>query len=168
MNIILTGLRGSGKTSLGKIIAKKLNWKFLDLDEEVEKQEKMKIKDIVELRGWEYFRALESEITKKVSKLDQKVISTGGGTIIDKNNEKELKKNGKIVYLYVKIEICAARISKDNNRPALTEAKSIEEELEHSYKNRNARYIKSSNKIFHRTENLEKDAEELIKILVKK
>ena len=103
MNIILTGLRGSGKTTVGKILAKKLKWKFVDLDKEIEKEEKMKIKNIVELKGWEYFRAKEAEVTKKVAQLDKRIISTGGGTIIDKENEIELKKNGKVVYLYVQI-----------------------------------------------------------------
>ena len=168
MNIILTGLRGSGKTTVGKILAKKLKWKFVDLDKEIEKEEKMKIKDIVELKGWEYFRAKEAEVTKKVAQLDKKIISTGGGTIIDKDNEVELKKNGKVVYLYVQPDTCADRILNDSNRPSLTDKKTLKEEINEIYRQRNGRYIKSANKIFHRTENPEKDVEELINTLLKK
>ena len=137
MNIVLTGLRGSGKTTVGKILAKKLKWKFVDLDKEIEKEEKMKIKDIVELKGWEYFRAKEAEVTKKVAQLDKRIISTGGGTIIDKENEKELKKNGKVVYLYVQPDTCADRILNDTNRPVLTDKKTLKEEINDIYRHNN-------------------------------
>ncbi len=166
MNIILTGLRGSGKTTVGKILAKKLKWKFVDLDKEIEKEEKMKIKNIVELKGWEYFRAKEAEVTKKISQLDNSIISTGGGTIIDKDNEVELKKNGKVVYLYVQPDTCADRILNDSNRPALTAKTDLKKEINEIYRQRNGRYIKIANKIFHRTENPEQDVEEIIKTLL--
>ncbi|MFH1533384.1 MAG: shikimate kinase [Nitrospirota bacterium] len=163
MNIVLTGLRGSGKTELGKILAKKLKWKFIDLDDKIEKEDKMKIAKIVDLKGWEYFRAKESKIAAQVATLDNTVIATGGGTMIDKDNEKELKKNGKIIYLYRKPKDSIKYIENDPNRLPLTNHESITEEVEQLYKERNDRYIKSSNLIFHRTEDLNKDANELIK-----
>ena len=166
MNIVLTGLRGSGKTTIGKLLAQKLNWDFIDIDDAIEKEEKMTIKNIVELRGWEYFRAVENKITKDLWKLNDTVISTGGGTIIDKDNEKELKKNGKIIYLYVRPEVCAERIKDSKDRPPLADDNDVYEELNHTYKKRNDRYVKSANKIFHRTENPEKDVEELISALL--
>lgn len=165
MNIVLTGLRGSGKTQLGKVLAEKLKWNFVDLDNKIEKEEKMKIAQIVDLKGWEYFRAKESEIVKNVAKLDKTIITTGGGTIIDKDNEKELKKNGKVVYLYRKPKDCIKYIENDPNRPPLTNQESLEEEIDQIYKERNGRYIKSSNLIFHRTKDLEIDSNELIKKL---
>ncbi len=165
MNIVLTGLRGSGKTQLGKILAKKLGWKFVDLDKKIEKAEKMKIAKIVELKGWEYFRAKESEIVKNVAALDKTVIATGGGTIIDKDNKKELKKNGKVIYLYRKPKDCIKYIENDPNKPPLTNQESLEEEMNQIYKERNNCYCKSANLIFHRTENLDKDADELIQKL---
>ncbi len=164
-NLILTGLRGSGKSKIGKLLAEKLKLNFIDIDEEIEKHEKMTIKEIVELRGWEYFRAVENLIAKKIGKLKNAVISTGGGTIIDRNNEKALKKNGKIIYLYVKPEICAKRILNSKNRPPLTNKETVEEEIKHLYKERNGRYCESANLIFERTGNLEKDAEKIIKKL---
>ncbi len=162
MNIVLTGLRGSGKTKIGKVLSKKLIWDFIDLDREIEKEENMQIKDIVALRGWEYFRAKECEIAKKVAKLDKTVIATGGGTIIDPENEKALKKNGKIIYLYRKPEDCIKYIHADPNRPRLTNQETLEEEMKHLYKERNGRYVESSHIIFHRTKSVEKDSEELI------
>lgn len=163
MNIVLTGLRGSGKTKIGKLLSKKLIWDFVDLDREIEKSENMSIKDIVALRGWEYFRAKETDVTKKIAKHDQTVIATGGGTIIDPENEKALKEKGKIVYLYRKPEDCVKYIHTDPNRPRLTSQETLEEEMKHLYKERNGRYCESAHIIFHRTNNLEKDTNELIK-----
>lgn len=165
MNIILTGLRGSGKSKIGKIIASKINWDFVDIDEEIEKQEKNTIKNIVGIHGWKYFRAVESQVAEKVSKLKNTVIATGGGTIIDRENEKFLKKTGKIVYLHVKPEVCAKRILDSKKRPPITNKKSVKEEIKHLYKERNGRYCESANLIFERSEDLEKDANEIVKKL---
>ena len=81
MNIVLTGLRGSGKTKIGKLLAIKISWDFVDLDKEIEKEENMKISEIVNLKGWEYFRAKESQVIKKFANTDKKIISTGGGAV---------------------------------------------------------------------------------------
>ncbi len=165
MNIILTGLRGSGKTQLGKILAKKLGWAFIDLDDEIEKESKMKIAKIVELKGWKHFRAKESKIVEKYSSLENTVLSPGGGAILDKDNQKIFKKTGKIIYLYRKPEDCCQYIKNDPNRPPLTNQETLEEEMNQLYKDRNNCYCKSSNIIFHRTDDLERDAEEIIEKL---
>ncbi len=171
VNIVLTGLRGSGKSTIGKILKEKISqfsrkkWDFVDIDEEIEKEEKAKISDIVSMHGWKYFRAVERRVTKKVAKLKNTVISTGGGTIIDRENEKALKKNGQIIYLYIKPHIAAARILTSKNRPPLTNKKSIEEEMKHLYKERNVRYCESANIIFECSENIDKDCTEIIRIL---
>lgn len=165
MNIVLTGLRGSGKSKIGSILALKLKMNFVDIDEEIVKEEKKKIPEIIDSRGWEYFRAIESKVAKKIAKLKNTVISTGGGTILDQENEKAFKKNGKIIYLYVKPEIAASRILKDKNRPPLTNKESVEEEMKQIYKERNGRYCESASIVFERSENIEKDCEEIIKQL---
>ena len=165
MNIVLTGLRGSGKSKIGSILALKLKMNFVDIDEEIVREEKKKIPEIIDSRGWEYFRALESKVAKKIAKLKNTVISTGGGTILDQENEKTFKKNGKIIYLYVKPEIAAARILKDKNRPPLTNKESVEEEMKQIYKERNSRYCESASIVFERSENVEKDCEEIIALL---
>lgn len=164
-NIVLTGLRGSGKTSLGKVLAKKLKWDFIDMDELIEKQEKMKISEIVEKHGWEHFRNLEKEAAAKIGQMEKTIISTGGGTIIDPENEKSLKQNGRIIYLYRSPEDCLKHTKDDPNRPSLTNSESKLQEMEIMYKKRNGRYCQSAFRVLHRTENLEKDAEELLSIL---
>jgi shikimate kinase len=167
MKIVLTGLRGSGKTKLGKILAKKLKGDFIDTDEEIQEREDMQIKDIVESKGWDYFRSVEKEVVKDLEKLKNVVVSTGGGTILDPENFKKLKKNSFVVYLFVPPEICAKRITKNKNRPPLTNKKSVQNEMFSLFKERAPIYIKTSNLVFNRTEDLKMDAGELIKFLKK-
>jgi shikimate kinase len=165
MNIVLTGLRGSGKTKIGMIISQQLGWNFVDTDKEIEKEEGKTIKEIVGLNGWEYFREKEQAMAKKTGKLDKTVIATGGGLIIDKKNEGALKKNGKIIYLHEKPEICAQRIENSKNRPPLTDKGSVKEEMKHLYEQRNNRYRESADIVFDRTDNKENDAMKIIGII---
>ncbi|MBI4975233.1 shikimate kinase [Candidatus Peregrinibacteria bacterium] len=165
MNIVLTGLRGSGKTKIGKLLSEKLGWKLINSDTLIEKHENSPIRTIVETKGWKYFREIENKIIKDLKNTDQTIISLGGGAILNIENEKIIKKNSKIIYLHEKPETCAKRILKDKNRPPLTKKTSIEEEIKQLYKERNSHYSKSANIIFHRTDNLEKDVDEIIKDL---
>jgi shikimate kinase len=168
MNIILTGLRGSGKTKIGKLLANKLEWNFLDIDEEIEKAENIKIPQIIAKKGWEYFRKKEEEIVKKIAgtKTDKTVISTGGGTIINQKNELLLKKIGKIIYLHVLPEICATHIKNSKNRPPLTNEKNTLAEIKKLYKERDPIYKKTAAITFKRTNNENKDSEKIIKLLL--
>ncbi|MBI4232805.1 shikimate kinase [Candidatus Peregrinibacteria bacterium] len=168
MNIILIGLRGSGKSILGKILSKKLQLELIDQDKVIEENEGMTIAKIVELRGWEYFRAIESKITGELTQKKNKIIATGGGVILDPDNRKALKQSGKVIYLYRKPEECIKYIKDDPNRPPLTNQETLEEEMKQLYKERNSLYCKTAHKIFHRSENLEKDAEELVNSLLSK
>ena len=120
---------------------------------------------MVELNGWEYFREKEQAVAEKTAKLDKTVISTGGGLIVDKKNEEFLKKNGKIIYLHEKPEICAQRIANSKNRPPLTDKTSTEEEMKHLYEQRNNRYRESADIVFNRTDSKENDAIKIIGML---
>ncbi|MBU3955156.1 shikimate kinase [bacterium] len=119
MNIALTGMMGSGKTSVGKLLAAKLGMKFFDMDTQIEKAAKKKIKDVFAEDGEVVFRKMERELVKCVCLLDGLVISTGGGTVLNHANIADLKKNGKIVYLKAKPEILFERIKKEKTRPLL-------------------------------------------------
>lgn len=98
-NIVLIGMPMSGKSTIGKEVAKKLNKQFVDIDEEIEKEAKMTINEIFTKYGESYFRKLEKEITLKYAKENNLVISCGGGVILNKNNILNLKANGLIIYL---------------------------------------------------------------------
>jgi len=130
MNIVLIGLRGSGKSTVGEIISRKLNKTFYDLDSIIIKKEKKTIPEIVEKYGWEYFREKETEIIKKISKRGNSVIATGGGTIKRNENIDMLKKNGEFIFLKTSIEQITVRIGDDKSRPSLNGKKSFIDEMQ--------------------------------------
>lgn len=152
VNIVLIGMRGSGKTSVAKILAKKLNKHYFDIDQLLSKQTCMSIASLVEQYGWEYFRRAESEITKDVAQKDNTVISCGGGVVVEPQNIQALKKNGKVFWLQVSVPTLLKRIGYDTNRPSLT-GKSPKEDMEETLKNRYDLY-KNAADIVIDTENL--------------
>lgn len=118
-NIVLTGLMGSGKTTVGKVLANKLTKKFIDTDELIEKQEKISINEIFSSFGESCFRTLETEMIKKVCKSQNQIISTGGGIVEKPENIKILKKKSVVFYLYAPVEELFERIKNEKNRPLL-------------------------------------------------
>lgn len=164
MNIILIGLRGSGKSTLGKLLAEKLNFDFIDLDTKIEETEKMKISDIVKKHGWEIFRQKEKQAVKslKKEKIDNTTIASGGGTILDSDNTSILKKLGKIIYLHRLPEDCFKHISGWESRPSLTDEKDPLKELQNLYLERDSVYKSAADIIFERTDDFEEDAEKII------
>ena len=143
-NIILGGLRGTGKTIIGQELAELLHYEFLDTDELIEKREKKKIAEIVNEKGWPYFRKLESMIARELGNNTKTVISTGGGMLTNTKNVKYLKKNGAIILLKCKPKISATRIKGDPNRPALTSQKNLVMELNQLWRERKAKYYQSA------------------------
>ena len=98
-NIVLIGMPGCGKTTIGKILADKLNFEFIDTDAEIERIYKKSPKEIIENDGIEAFRKAESEIIKDISAKNSCVISTGGGAVLNEENIINLKQNGKIFFI---------------------------------------------------------------------
>ncbi|MCX7820243.1 MAG: shikimate kinase [Brevinematales bacterium] len=127
MNIYLIGFRGSGKTTLGKILAKELHREFVDIDRLIEEKEREKISQIFNKKGEEYFRKIESLILKEISVKDNQVVSTGGGIVISEENRKIIKETGITIYLTTDIETTHKRIQFDKNRPQLTDKSPLEE-----------------------------------------
>jgi shikimate kinase len=116
MNIVLTGFMCTGKTSVGKLLAEKLGYQFVDTDDLIEQRVGMKISDIFAVYGEPYFRDVETEVVKEVAKKDKFVISTGGGVVLRKVNIDELRKNGIIVNLTAKPETIYNRLK---NQPGV-------------------------------------------------
>ena len=98
-NIVLIGMPSCGKTTLGKVIANRLNMPFVDFDEEIEQAEKMTIPQLFQSKGEEYFRQKESQITQYFGKENGRVLSVGGGTPTTKENRDALKRNGIVFYV---------------------------------------------------------------------
>ena len=97
--IVLTGMMGSGKTTVGKFLARILKFDFVDLDNEIEKSEGKSITQIFNDNGEQYFRFLEKEKVQEYINSKNTVLSLGGGTFEDKETQKLLKKNGIVIYL---------------------------------------------------------------------
>src|SRR3989344_8408555 len=129
-NIVLIGMRGGGKSTVAKFLSEKLGKRLADLDEMVEREEGISIPEIIEKFGWEYFRDKESEVVRKVAKLKDTVISTGGGVIGRPENIAALKQRGILIFLSSSAEALAQRIDNDEGRPRLTEAATTLEEVE--------------------------------------
>lgn len=156
-NIVLTGMRGSGKSTIGKLISKKLRYKFVDTDDAIEKQTKMKISEIVKKKSWFYFRKKEKYVVRMAAKKKNAVISTGGGVILDKENVKALKKSGKIVFLQYNLDVLEERLKKSHERPALTKHKTLKDELEEVWAKRKDKYLSTADQIFYSKKGLSKN-----------
>ena len=118
MNIFLVGPMGSGKSSLGKKLAKSLDKKFIDTDKEIEKKESKTISEIFENSGESYFREKEREFLINIPNSLNMVIATGGGIVIDQENRKKLKEN-KVIFLNASVERQRKRTSRSDKRPLL-------------------------------------------------
>ncbi len=164
-NVILTGMMGSGKTTVGRELAAVLGYSFFDLDEIIEKKFG-KISDIFAQKGEEYFREAETQELKNLKEKERFVLSTGGGIILKDENIEILKKIGQVFYLSAKSETIYERIKNQNHRPLLNTEdpkKSIEEILN----KRLEQYEKSGEKIITDTKSAKEIAGEIYEKLVR-
>ena len=118
MNIFLVGPMGSGKSSLGRKLAKSLDKKFIDTDKEIEKKENKTINEIFENNGEKYFREKEKEFLINIPNNLNMIIATGGGIVTIQENREKLKEN-KVIFLNASIERQSKRTSKSDKRPLL-------------------------------------------------
>ena len=118
-NIVLTGFMGTGKTEVGRELAKLRGLRLIDLDSEIEQSEKMTISEIFKRFGEQKFRELESEMVEKTSREQNVVISTGGGTVLRQQNMDALKKTGTVVCLTATPETILERTGSSDDRPLL-------------------------------------------------
>ena len=144
-SIILIGMMGSGKTTVGKIFADEINFKFIDSDDLIEKQEDKSITDIFLSKGEDYFRELEKNL---ISKFNHKhfVLATGGGLPVFNDNFDKLINIGTIVYLKTSFkELTNTRISNNSTRPIYTDKKAFENILkQREYVYKKAHFIIST------------------------
>ena len=119
----------SGKSSVGRLLAQKLGWKFIDLDREIETREGRSIPEIFEQEGEEYFRELEMAMLREVSGLDKVVVSTGGGLGANPTAMEFMKDKGIVVWLEVSFENFWKRCSSKKDRPLLKLGRTALEKL---------------------------------------
>ena len=140
MNIVLIGYRGTGKSTVARLLAARLGRELVSTDAEIVKRAQRTIPEIVSQEGWEYFRDLESDICRELASRDQLVIDTGGGAILRAQNVEALKKNGTMFWLTASVETIAKRIGGDNQRPSLTGTKSFVDEIQDMLRERTPKY----------------------------
>ncbi len=140
MNIVLIGYRGTGKTSVGKLLAERLGRQLVSTDAEVIRRAALSVPEIVKQFGWDRFRDLESEVCLELGGKDRLIIDTGGGVILRQQNVDRLKANGVLFWLTATVRTITERIGGDTQRPSLTGAKSFTDEVEEVLREREPRY----------------------------
>ena len=144
-NLVFLGMMGSGKSSIGLIVSKKLNIEFIDVDQEIEKKLNMKISKIFENKGEKYFREIEEEMKLKILKNKKTVISLGGGEFLNNKIEKEILDKHISFWLNWDSKTLVNRIKKSKKRPVAF--KSSKNELLQLIKGRNLIYSNALYKI---------------------
>ncbi len=144
-NLVFLGMMGSGKSSIGYLVSKKLKIKFTDIDNLIEEEAKMTISDIFEIKGENYFRNLEEKITLKTLKNTNEVISLGGGGFINNRIRKEILTNHISFWLHLEDIALIERIKGSKKRPLAF--KSTDQEIKNLIKKRSKIYSKAQFKI---------------------
>jgi shikimate kinase len=118
-NIFLIGPMGSGKTSLGRRVAPKLGYDFIDLDEELEKRCGVEVAVIFDIEGEQGFRQRESKLLAEVAAGCRQLIATGGGSVLAEHNREVIRASGIVVWLRTSVDQQIRRLERDKRRPLL-------------------------------------------------
>lgn len=118
-SIILTGLMGSGKSEVGRALARRLGWRFVDTDAEIEARERRSIPEIFRAFGEPHFRAIERAVVRDAARRGLTVVSTGGGAVLSPANRRLLKNAGPVFYLNAPVDVLLQRLGDDPGRPLL-------------------------------------------------
>lgn len=117
--IYLVGMMGAGKTTIGRALARKLGWEFIDLDHELESRCGVRVSIIFDIEGEQGFRKRESTLLDECTRRPGIVLATGGGAVLDPENRRHLRERGVVVYLRASIDELFRRVERDRNRPLL-------------------------------------------------
>jgi shikimate kinase len=147
MNVVLIGYRGTGKSTVGKVVAAHLGRTMVSTDAEIVKRAGQSIPEIVAQHGWDYFRDLESQVCRDLAERDGLVIDTGGGAILRSENVENLKRNGMLFWLRASVETITKRIGRDTQRPSLTGTKSFVDEVQEVLHERTPKYEAAANHV---------------------
>jgi shikimate kinase len=127
MNVILTGFMGTGKSSVGRLLASRIGFTFCDLDAVIVDQEGKSINSIFSSKGESYFRTVESSVLQQVLQMTSQVVSTGGGAVIKKENRDLMRRSGTVINLLASPDTILQRLQGDDERPLLRDSKSLQQ-----------------------------------------
>ena len=144
-NLVIIGMMGSGKSTIGSLLSKKLGYDFIDIDKKIEKNEGLEIVSIFKKQGEKYFRKIEEKISIELLNSERKIISLGGGAFINKNIQKLVLKDHISLWLSWKSKTLINRIKNNNKRPLVKNLG--EEKLKSLIVERNKVYSKANYKI---------------------
>ena len=144
-SLVLTGMMGAGKSTIGRLIAKRLKAKFIDVDKVIEKNQKKSIKRIFENNGEKYFRKIEEKITSQILKKKEVIIALGGGAFI--NNEIREKVLKSCISVWLKVDINKLALRYKNNRRPLLNKKNSDTDVKKLYQLRKKIYSLANYKI---------------------
>ena len=145
-SLVLTGMMGVGKSTIGRLIAKRLKVKFIDVDKVIERRERKSIKRIFDDNGETYFRKLEEKITLKILKNRKAIIALGGGAFMNNNIREKVLTSCTSIWLKVNLDKLIKRYKKNDRRPLLTRKK-LDSEVKKIYRSRKKTYSLADFKI---------------------
>ena len=162
-NLILLGMMGVGKSTIGKIVAKKQDLEFIDTDLNIEEKCLMSVSEIFEKKGEKFFRSQEEKIVLKSLKKNDCIIAIGGGAFINKIIRNDILKNSISIWLDIDLKTLNKRVKWSKKRPLLIN-KNIQKEMNKLYSNRKDIYKLANHKIDCKKMSKEQIAEKIINI----
>ena len=163
-NIIITGFMGTGKSVVAKELARKLKMEFIDMDRIIEERQGTSIADIFARYGEKYFRAQENKLVKELSQKENRVIATGGGTLLSSDNARILDQRGQIICLYADSQTIYNRVKRKNDRPLL-KGENVLNEIDHLLEERKKIYANIKWKIDTTNLNIQEVTDKIIALL---
>ena len=145
-NIYLIGMMGSGKSTVGKNLSKKLNMSFVDIDDDIKAVNEMKMAEIFDNFGEKKFREMESAYFIEKSKQKNNIFSTGGGIILKEENRSVLINNGTTILLEAVCDSLLSRIKDSKDRPLISESNNLEK-ISNMWEKRREHYYNSSHHV---------------------
>jgi len=164
-NLILVGLMGAGKSSVGRLVASQLGIPFVDSDVEIERVSRMTITELFAAYGEEEFRALETRVMKRLLKNGPRVVSTGGGAFINDRTRKHIKKGGLSLWLKADLDVLWERVNKRDTRPLL-KTENPKQTLENLMNARYPVYAQADVTVLSRDVRKELMADEVLKAMI--
>lgn len=162
--IVLIGMMGSGKTTIGKLLGEKLTLRSIDIDVVIEQNEKRTISEIFQNEGEKYFRNIERETIKKIFTNKDLIISLGGGAFEDQLTQELLLKNSTVIYLKTSPNVILERIKNNTNRPLLKNQMTVEK-IQSIILQRQKNYELANITILTDNKNTDKIVEEILGVI---